>query len=208
MTTSNRVAARILLVTIGALFVAASLLLLARTEVVAALSATTIAATAWSALDEAAVLAEGSAAIAGAAAAVALVAAALLVGFALSRGRGRTSTALVLPAETGGSDRVELSVAAVRDIVRHVADDARAVEKVDVHAYRVSRRALARSGFEAHAGGGAALLMTGTVRRGADPRDAHRELSAIVERLDQALDVLVPVVIELVPTRHRVARAA
>jgi len=207
MTASNRVLARVLLLLIGVALVAAGVTITLLASLMPALSQLSVAAVVTSIVGDSVAFFESTGTAAAVGAAVALALALWLIGYAVTRGRGRVSTALVIPAETDAVDRVDVSVSAVRDIARHVASETRTLETVDVHAYRVGRRALRRSGFETSPAGGAALLISATVRKGADPVDAHRELSAIVERLDQALELVVPVVMHLTATRHREARA-
>ncbi|MGY6497516.1 MAG: hypothetical protein ACXIUP_04745, partial [Microcella sp.] len=134
MTASNRVLARVLLLLIGVALVAAGVTITLLASLMPALSQLSVAAVVTSIVGDSVAFIESTGTAAAVGAAVALALALWLIGYASTRGRGRVSTALVIPAETDTDDRVEISVSAVRDIARHVASEARAVETVDVHA--------------------------------------------------------------------------
>lgn len=106
-----------------------------------------------------------------------------------------------------GEDRVTITATAIGDILAHALGASTAVENLEASAYRVSRSRLRLSGFDAPRGGGSALLVTATVRSGASPVTARRDVARAVAALDAALERELPVVTHLRATRHRVTRA-
>ena len=205
MTASNRVIARLLLVLAGAVLLALAAVVVTLSGVVPQLSDSVAGQALSDALAGAAATVEAEPLWAVGSGAAALVLAGLLVQSAATRGRGRTPSALVIGSD---DDRVTVSADAVGDVLRHGLGASTAVESLEAAAYRVSRRRLRASGFDAPRSGGAALLITATVRSGASPIIARRDVSAAIAVLDGALEREPPVVVHLRATRHRVARAS
>lgn len=204
MTGSTRVASRILLVVSGVVLLAAAALVLALSGAVPAFSDDPGVSGMLDVVTDGFAALEASPLVAFVTAGVALALTLWLIGFATSRGRGRTDVALVIGE---GEDRVTITATAIGDILTHALGASTAVESLDASAYRVSRGRLRRSGFDAPRGGGSALLVTATVRSGASPVTARRDVARAVAALDAALERELPVVTHLRATRHRVTRA-